>query len=45
MENETAEIGPNFEFGARPKLYILSLLHSSFFWAPKEARMEQKEKT
>jgi hypothetical protein len=45
MKNKTAEIGPNSEFGARPKLYILSLFHSSFFWHPEKLEWNKKNKT
>jgi len=45
MKNKTAEIGPNSEFGAGPKLYILSLLHSKFSWHREKLKWNKKKKT
>jgi hypothetical protein len=44
MKNKTVEIGPNSEFGAGPKLYILSLLHSKFSWHREKLGWNKKKK-
>jgi len=44
MKNKIAEIRPNSKFGAKPKLYILSLLHLKFSWHQKKFEWNKKKK-